>query len=424
MINRKTARLTYIIFAAIPLFFFAVPAFSQVYGCTDSLANNYNAAASANDGSCTYNAVNYTPQIKVDPIDNVLIESSGLQMAGNFLWTFNDGGGAAAIYRIDTLTNALLQTVTLSGASNMDWEDIAFDGTYFYVGDFGNNADGARADLKIYKFPLSAIPAYTVNANPVIPPGQIQVINFSYADQPQPLVASGSNNTKYDCEAMIVDGGKIHLFTKNWIDLTSTHYVINSTLPGNYVLSPLETLPVNFLVTGADIAPMDGTIILIGYQNSGFGNHYLYLLSDYNGGFFFNGNKRKINLPAASVMGQSEGVTFRNNTYGYISNEKFYRNFGFFVIDVNQKLRSFDIGSLVNASRIYRFTGVGNWDVPSHWSNNTIPPAQLSAGSQVIIDPPLGQDCILNVSVTLPAGVELTIVNGKSFVIQGKLTVQ
>lgn len=392
-------------------------------GCTDSLANNYDATATINNGSCTYNAVTHTPIIKVDPIDNILIESSGLQLGGNFLWSFNDGGGAAAIYRIDTVTNTLLQTVTLAGAVNVDWEDIAFDGTYFYIGDFGNNANGARTDLKIYKFPFGAIPDFTINANAVIPAGQIQIINFTYSDQPQLPSPTGSNNTKYDCEAMIIDAGAIHLFTKDWIGLTTTHYVINSTLPGNYVLTPLETLPVNFLVTGADESPGDGTIALIGYQNSGFGNHYLYLLSDYNSGFFFNGNKRKIDLPDASVMGQAEGITFRNSTYGYISNEKFYRDLGFFIIDVNQKLRSFNISNFVNASRIYRFTGVGNWNVPSNWSNNTIPPTQLSAGSQIIIDPPAGQDCILNIPYTLPLNTKIKVISGKSFIIQGKLTV-
>ncbi len=103
---------------------------SQTAGCTDPLANNYQPAAIINNGSCTYNKTFYNPPIKVDPINRILIESSGLQMAGNFLWSFNDGGGAAAIYRIDTLTNALLQTVYLKGAKNVDWEEIGFVGTF------------------------------------------------------------------------------------------------------------------------------------------------------------------------------------------------------------------------------------------------------------------------------------------------------
>jgi hypothetical protein len=342
--------------------FIITPAYSQVYGCKDPYANNYNSSATVNDGSCTYNATSYTPPVKTDSISKTLVESSGLQWAGNSLWSFNDGGGAAAIYRIDTLSDALLQTVNLEGATNVDWEDISFDGTYFYVGDFGNNANGARTDLKIYKFPLSAIPNYTTNSNVTIPATQIEIINFIYSDQPLPLVAARADSTRYDCEAMIVDGGKIHLFTKNWIDTTSTHYVIPATVAGTYTALPLETLPTKYLVTGADKVPGQNIIALLGYITYGFGNHFMHLLSDYSSGLYFNGNKRRIDLPDASVMGQGEGITFRNGTYGYISNEFFTRTYGPFTVTVKQKLRSFNtsdfVPSYVLATGLKNFTAV------------------------------------------------------------------
>ena len=137
------------LFVSLLLLFINKPSFAQVAGCTDPISNNFNPLATVNDGSCTYLVTNYTPPIKVDPISITLVENSGLQMAGNYLWSFNDGGGAAAIYRIDTITNAVLQKVSLGGTVNIDWEDIAFDGTNCYVGDFGNNYNGARTDLKI-----------------------------------------------------------------------------------------------------------------------------------------------------------------------------------------------------------------------------------------------------------------------------------
>jgi len=320
-----------------------VPAYGQVPGCKDPTANNYNPSATVNNGTCTYNTTLYTPPLKVDPISTTLVETSGLQMAGNFLWSFNDGGGLPAIYRMDTISNAILQTVNLSGITNVDWEDIAFDGSDFYIGDFGNNANGARTDLKIYKFPLSAIPDYTTDPVTTISAGQVEVINYTYNDQ-VPVVATGSNNTKFDCEAMIVDGGKIHLFSKNWVDATTTHYVINGTTAGTYTAMPLETLATTYLVTAADKVPGLNIIALLGYQNSGFGNHFMYLLSDFSSGLYFNGNKHRIDLPNAATMGQAEGITFRTNSYGYISNEKFV-NF----ITVNQRLRSFNTASFVPA---------------------------------------------------------------------------
>lgn len=395
------------------------PSYGQVYGCKDPLANNYNAAATVNDGSCAYITTSYTPPIKTDPISDSLTESSGLEMAGNFLWSFNDGGGVAAIYRIDTITNELLQKVNLSGAENMDWEDIAFDGADFYIGDFGNNVNGARTDLKIYKFPLSAIPDYIANPVVDIPASQISVINFSYSDQPQPPQSTSSNNTKFDCEAMIVDGGKIHLFSKNWIDHTTTHYEINGTTAGNYLANPRETLVTNYLVTAADKAKDQKLIALLGYKNSGFADHYMHLLTDYNGENYFSGNKRQINLPNALVMGQAEGICFRTGTYGYISNEKFAP------FSVNQKLRYFDISNFISYSTTtYIFSGDGNWDSPANWTNNEVPPPTINAGDEIIIDPAPGGQCVLNIVYTVPSGAKLTVSATRYFVIQGNLTIQ
>ncbi|HEV7333309.1 MAG TPA: hypothetical protein VGN63_19900 [Flavisolibacter sp.] len=331
--------------------FFQMPSASaQISGCTDPAANNYNTAATVNDGSCTYNATFYTPVIQVDPLSSTLNETSALQLAGNYLWTLNDGGGAAAIYRIDTSTNTILQKVTLGGASNGDWEDLAFDGTHLYIGAFGNNVNGARTDLRIYKLPLSAIPTHVGNPDVTIPSGSIEVLNFSYSGQPQPLVpTSQPNSTAFDCSAMIVDGGKIHLFTKNWIANNTTHYVINGVTAGDYVATPVEELETGYLVTAADKLPGTDLIVLLGYQNGIPANHYLHLLSEYSGGLYFNGNKRMISLPDASVMGQAEGITFRTNSYGYISNERVSGNLNGTTYTVTPKLFSFNITELLPA---------------------------------------------------------------------------
>lgn len=317
------------------------PAFSQVAGCRDPYANNYDPSATINDGSCTYDDTYYTPPELVSPVSDLLKENSGLQWAGNSLWSFNDRGGSPVLYRIDTASNAILQTVTLGGAINIDWEETAFDGTNFYVGDFGNNLNGARTDLKIYKFAFSTIQAdYTTNPEYTIPAEQIDIINFTYRDQPANPDSVELNTTKFDCEAMIIDDGKIHLFTKNWVDFTSTHYVINSLLAGDYVAAPLETLNTGYLVTGADKAPGQNITVLLGYQTTGFRTHYMHILSDYSNGNYFNGNKRKITLRNATYMGQAEGITFRNDTYGYISNER--------IAEIaEQKLFSFNTGSFI-----------------------------------------------------------------------------
>lgn len=395
--------------------------YSQVPGCTDPLANNYNSLATVNNGSCTYNSTSYTPPLKVDPLNSIIAESSGLQWAVNSLWTFNDSGGEPAIYRIDTLGNTIFQKVTLEGASNIDWEDIAFDGFYFYIGDFGNNANGARTDLKIYKFPFTDIPDPVSNPDVIIPAAQISIINFTYGDQPQPPVASGGNNTKFDCEAMIVDDDKIHLFSKNWVDLNSTHYVITGVNAGTYVATPLETLATGFLVTAADKAVGNNVVALLGYQVTGTANHFMYLLSDYTGGYYFNGNKRKLNLPDVFTMAKAEGITFKNGRYGYISNERVVQT----PFTFTQKLRCFDIGDFVsNLPTTYIFNGNGNWNVPANWSDQSMPPAILPANSLIFVDPLPAGSCILNIPYTIPASSAIRIHEGKRFVILGDFLVQ
>lgn len=407
------------ILATLPILFITLFSFGQSPGCTDPLATNYNTAAIDNNGSCIYNTTNYSPVIKVDPLSDSVIETSGLQFANGYLWTFNDRLGKPQLYRIDTITNAIEQRVFLNGATNTDWEDIAFDGTYFYIGDFGNNQTGARTDLKIYKFPFAAIDLN--NSADTIQTNEIEIINFTYSDQPQPPTPSGYNNTKYDCEAMIVDNNKIHLFSKNWIDNSTTHYIINGTIAGNYTATAVETFANGYLVTAADKIAGQNIIVLLGYVNSGVGNHYLHILSDYRADSFFTGNKRRIDLGDATIMGQSEGITFRNDKNGYISNEQFIRAVGPFTITVNQKLRSFDISSFVgNYFTTYIFTGNGNWTDSNHWKYNVKPPASLLPGNEIIID----GYCILDINYTMPPATKLTINAGKNFLVTGNLEVQ
>lgn len=411
------------ILSLLTCFIFGSASYSQIAGCTDPLANNYNPSATNNNGSCTYTAVNYTPTIRVDPLSDSLVESSGVRMAGGYLWSFNDRGGKPCLYRIDTSNNNIQQRVILAGAANTDWEEISFDGTYFYIGDFGNNQNGGRTDLKIYKFPFSAINLN--NAVDTIPASETSIINFTYSNQAQPVVPSGYNNSKFDCEAMIVENNQIHLFSKNWANNNTTHYLITSTNAGSYIATAMETLATGFLVTAADKVPGQNIITLLGYQNSGTGNHFLYILSDYKADSFFNGNKRLISLPDATVMGQSEGLCFRNGKYGYISNEKFEQSFGPFTLTVNQKLRSFDISNYTgNYFTQYIFTGNGNWSNAANWKYNLQPPATIYAGNQIIIDPIAGGACTLDIPYTIPTAATLLVKTGKNFLLQGNLTMQ
>ena len=118
-------------------------------GCTDPQALNFDAAATQNDGSCTYPSTTYLPPpIAELPAD--LEEASGLAFFDHQLWTHRDGGNGSDLYVIDTLTGEVLQPFPQLGLLNVDWEDLAEDADYFYIGDFGNNV-GNRNDLRIIR---------------------------------------------------------------------------------------------------------------------------------------------------------------------------------------------------------------------------------------------------------------------------------
>lgn len=312
--------------------FFVTKANAQVNGCTDPVASNYNSLATVNNGTCTYTNVSRTPVSKFTP-PTELKENSGLLYWNDKLWTHNDGGNSASLYELDTLGN-LLRTITVSNATNNDWEDIAQDDTYIYIGDFGNNASGNRTDLKIYRVAKTDVLAgNTVSAT---------TINFSYADQTD-FTAKAGNTTDFDCEAMIVANGKIYLFTKQWTGNQTSLYELPVD-PGTYSATKLATYNVAGLITGADVVVNRKMIILSGYT-SGSLARFIFMLYDYSGNSFFAANKRKVTITG---NGQFEGIAFRNPEYIYISREYFETTFLGLPIVIAQLVESVNLTTLIN----------------------------------------------------------------------------
>ena len=102
-----------------------------------------------------YSAIGLSQSVTVvSVLESTVDESSGLLFLGGRLITHNDSGGEASLYEIDPPTGTVIRTVQIQGAANRDWEDIAMDDTYIYIGDFGNNS-GTRRDLRIYRVGIS-----------------------------------------------------------------------------------------------------------------------------------------------------------------------------------------------------------------------------------------------------------------------------
>lgn len=298
---------------------------AQKRGCTDILANNYDTSAKINDGSCTYPSTSYSTKVVCSKLSDSLVETSGLIYYNNWFWTINDSGNEPAIYAFDSLTGVIIHRTLIKNKTNIDWEEMTQDSQYIYIGEFGNN-DGTRKDLKVYRIQKSQLSFSQKNDS--VTADEIQ---FNLADQTS--FVSANQNHNFDIEAMCVWHDSLHLFSKDWVDGKTRHYVM-PRVPGNYTPTPRETLDAGGLVTSACTNSKGDKIILGGYSKS-IGGCFIWLLYDFQNGYFFSGNKRRIELGNALTFGQFEASAFKGQQL-YVSNEKYFTSASFRRVEVQQ----------------------------------------------------------------------------------------
>jgi hypothetical protein len=181
-------------------------------------------------------------------------ETSGLLFLDGKIITHNDSGDAPNLYEIDSLSGAILRTVTISNATNIDWEDLAENDTHIFIADIGNN-NGNRSDLKIFKILKSDFKNNTAVS--------AEIISYSYEDQTD--FSSQPNSSNFDAEGIVIYGNDLLIFTKNWADFKTNVYKIPLTT-GNYVATKVSAANVEGLITGATYN--DDRFFLTGYDIS------------------------------------------------------------------------------------------------------------------------------------------------------------
>jgi len=295
---------------------------AQQPGCTDILALNYQATATVNDGSCVYE----NASIQVSTTLNLpaeLQETSGLIYWQQRLWSHNDDTDTS-LYCIDPDDAKIHAVYALRGVRNNDWEDISQDAQFVYIGDFGNNASGNRRDLHILR-----ISKNNLGSRPLI-----DTIFFHYEDQTD-FNAAAPNQTDFDCEAFVVLGDSIYLFTKAWIGGNSRIYVLPAT-PGAHSARYDATLATNGMVTGATYVEGEKLVVLCGYTS--FLQPFVFLLYDFQDYALSSGNKRKITI--SRPFHQMEGIATSDGINYFVSNEKFVQAP---FISVNQGLHTLNL---------------------------------------------------------------------------------
>lgn len=338
----------------------ALPAVAKAQqGCTDPLASNFNASATVNDGSCVYPPTSISPY-DIKALSDTVSETSGLLLLQNRLWTHNDNADVQ-LYALDTASGQILDIKSVTNAPNTDWEEIADDSNYVYIGDFGNNVSGNRTDLHILRIPKSSHTGSQLTAD---------TIRFVYADQSN-FTNTGNNNTDYDCEAFIASGDSLYLFTKQWVSRKTNVYALSKHPSGTIDTARLRgTLDVQGLVTGATWLAAKRTLVLCGYHATlSDPNPFVFLLYDFSGNNFFSGNKRKIEV--TQPWSQVEGIATADGRSFFLSSETVS------LISAPARLQKIDLSPFLGS---YYQTGISS--LSARWSVSVSP---NPSSNQVVI---------------------------------------
>lgn len=256
-------------------------------------------------------------------LPEVVFETSGLIYYNNKIITHNDSGNSAQLFELDTISLQIGRTITITNAENIDWEDIAQDDTYIYIGEIGNN-NGSRRDLSVYRILKTDYDSSdSITADK---------IDFSFEDQTD---FTPSPNSDWDSEALFVLNDKLVVLTKQWQSNGTVAYGIPK-IPGTYIASKIGEYPVNGLVTGASFNLATQVLYLVGYSK--FLLPFVVRVDNLKAEDIFSGTsmKKELNLGFLQV----EGITNINENHYFFSSEKFTNNSP--MITSESRLFSFD----------------------------------------------------------------------------------
>ncbi|MEP6703405.1 MAG: hypothetical protein ABJB34_01240 [Acidobacteriota bacterium] len=199
-----------------------------------------------------------------------ITESSGIAASlcqPNVYWTHNDSGNDAFIFAISPKGKNLGKW-RVSGARNIDWEDMAAfksgDGTcYLYIGDIGNNKL-ERPELRVYrvKEPVLSNESSASNEKNAFQTEPAEAVTFSYSDTP------------HNAETLLVHPktGNVYVLTKrldgpSMIFKFTPQFGSNQTIIAGKIGEVSMPAVPNGLLTGGAISPDGSRVILCDYSS-------------------------------------------------------------------------------------------------------------------------------------------------------------
>lgn len=233
-----------------------------------------------------------------------LAEISGLELLNDStLIAFNDGGNKPQLYLMN-LKGKITKTITVLDAKNKDWEDIAMDEEFIYIGDIGNNSN-KRSALKIYKIKIEDV----LKKKEV----KTKEIKFSYGEQTK--LPPSSDSLFFDAEGMTIYKDSIWVFTKD-----------RSTSPNGYSrIYKIPTTPGSYTVYKSEQAYIgkngwltDGVTAVDVYEDRFYILTYnRYIIQEYKDGKF-----KTISTFEFNSISQRESIVVLNKSAIFVADEK------------------------------------------------------------------------------------------------------
>ena len=257
-------------------------------------------------------------------LPRTISETSGLIFYNGKLITHNDSGNSPQLFEIDTTSYQITRTVTITNVENIDWEDLAQDEQYIYIGDFGNNS-GTRKDLSIYRISKQEYAqSDAVTA---------EQISFSYEDQTD---FTNDGNSDWDAEAFFVLDDQLIVLTKQWQSKGTVAYALTKNIE-DQVARKIDAYQINGLVTGASYNPENKVLFIVGYSSTLA--PFAVQINNSTATSIFNDSLVRTNLNIG--LAQVESITYAGTDRYFFTSEYFARSNP--AITLESQLFKFDI---------------------------------------------------------------------------------
>ena len=152
---------------------------------------------------------------KVD-LPEALNEVSGIEQISKDLYvSINDSGDEPYLYVFNS-SGEIVHRVYVSGAKNIDWEDITYDGNYLYIGDIGNNRN-QRKDIAIYRIDIDTTikMGYEGNDSGSRLKDTVEALRYSFQYPDQKEYPPQASQMNFDSEALAYDKGNLLILSKD-----------------------------------------------------------------------------------------------------------------------------------------------------------------------------------------------------------------